>query len=168
MWLSNMEKRVKYVVCSQEEVIGLKEYLYKNKEDIVPSAIEQMYGNDTATAARLKHGMEVAVAAVDEENNEIQGVVSAISPNVDSNWTIVALHVKENARRQRIATNLLETFKNTMVEKWGAVKCAASIMNSNKQAGACLLINGFEFEGKLSAVDKEKEMAVYGNVFVRR
>lgn len=157
---------MKYKVCKQADIADLKRYLYENKKEIIPSAIEQMYANEDAVNMRLEHNMELTIMAINEEN-EIEGVISAISPNMDSNWTIVALHVLEKARRKKVATMLLYCLKENLVDKKGTVKCVVSIMNSNKIAGACFLINKFEYEGRLSAVEKENEMAVLGAVFCK-
>lgn len=156
-----------YKICKEIDSDKLKAYLFENKEEIIPSAIEQMYGNETAIGMRLERKMEIAVLAINEADGEIKGVVSAISPNMDNNWTVVALHVLEKERRKKIATELLRKMKEELVSEQCAVKCAASIMNMNKSASACYIMNGFEYEGKLSALEKDKEIAVFGTVLRR-
>ena len=156
-----------YKICTEKDSGILKKYLFENKAEIIPSAVDQMYANEAAVGMRLERGMEIAVLAVEEEDGAVWGIISAISPNMDNNWTIIALHVLERVRRQEIATELLQKLKAELLGRMDSVKCTASVMNYNKPAAACYLVNGFEYEGRISAVEKEKEMAVFGAVFIK-
>ena len=106
--------------------------------------------------------MEISILAIDDESHEVQGVISAISPNVDQIWTIVALHVLEKSRRHSVATNLIKKLKEELQKNYNSAKCQVSLYNSNRRTVACLIINGFEIEGKISAIEKEKELIVFG------
>ena len=44
-------------------------------------------------------------------------MISAISPNVDQIWTIVALHVLEKSRRHSVATNLIQKIEGKIAEE---------------------------------------------------
>lgn len=158
---------MRYKICNSADVGKLKAYLYENKGEIVPSAIEQMYGNEAAVGMRLNHKMEIAVVAENESDGSVNGVISAISPNQDENWTIVALHVLGADRRKRIACSLIQKLEEELVNQHGTEKCSASVMNLNREARACYIVNGFEHEGKLSAVDSSKEIAVLGKIIQR-
>lgn len=93
---------MKYQVCNKDDIARLMQYLFEQKQEIIPSAIDQMYMNEAAVAMRLEHQMEISILAIEEETGEVQGVISTISPNVDENWTIVAFHVKQKYRRQQM------------------------------------------------------------------
>lgn len=151
-----------YQICEKKDVQVLIRYLFEHKDEITPSAIEQMYMNESAVGMRIEHKMEISILAINDESHEVQGVISAISPNVDQIWTIVALHVLEKSRRHSVATNLIKKLKEELQKNYNSAKCQVSLYNSNRRTVACLIINGFEIEGKISAIEKEKELIVFG------
>lgn len=106
-----------YQICEKKDVQVLIRYLFEHKDEITPSAIEQMYMNESAVGMRIEHKMEISILAIDDESHEVQGVISAISPNVDQIWTIVALHVLEKSRRHSVATNLIKKLKEELHEE---------------------------------------------------
>mgnify|MGYP000822228962 CR=1 FL=1 len=94
-----------YQICEKKDVQVLIRYLFEHKDEITPSAIEQMYMNESAVGMRIEHKMEISILAIDDESHEVQGVISAISPNVDQIWTIVALHVPVSYTHLTLPTN---------------------------------------------------------------
>ena len=52
--------------------------------------------------------------------------------------------------------------KEELQKNYNSAKCQVSLYNSNRRTVACLIINGFEIEGKISAIEKEKELIVFG------
>lgn len=56
----------------------------------------------------------------------------------------------------------MKTLKTEMLKRKKEFKSQITLYQANKIASACMIINGFELEGKLSAVNSEKDMVVWG------
>lgn len=154
---------MQYRLITENDAEKIIAYLIENKSDIVPSAIEQMYTNPQAVSMRVSRGMEIVAVAEDEDNN-IKGLISAISPTMDQNWTIVAMHTDKPDRRNKCATKLLELVETSLEENYSKYKLSASVYKTNRSAAAYFIINGFDFEGTLNALDPDKTILVFGKI----
>lgn len=154
---------MQYRLITENDTEKMVSYLIENKSEIIPSAIEQMYANPQAVSMRVNRGMEI-VAVAEDENNNIKGLISAISPTMDQNWTIVAMHTIESERRNKCATKMLELVESRLKEVYSNFKLSASVYKTNRVAAAYFIINEFDLEGTLNALNSNKTILAFGKI----
>ena len=79
-----------YQICEKKDVQVLIRYLFEHKDEITPSAIEQMYMNESAVGMRIEHKMEISIVLNEQDELVVSNPVYPKLSAPDTNGTGLA------------------------------------------------------------------------------
>ena len=108
-------RTVEIVKVDSNNVSKFLEYLSANGRAGGNESIYQLYPNSQMILARIENGIEIAYIALADE--QVVGVLAALCPQRNQNWTISLIHVKDEYRHNHIATDLLNKMELELSER---------------------------------------------------